>query len=63
MKNYDVWFTLESPAVVVIEADSKEKAKEKAEEILANMDYDELIERISNAVDYMGVKVTEVTEC
>lgn len=63
MKNYDVWFTLESPAVVVIEADSKEKAKEKAEEVLADMDYDELIERISNAVDYMGVKVTEVTEC
>lgn len=63
MKNYDVWFTLESPAVVVIEADSEEDAKEKAEEILANMNYDELIERISNAVDYMGVKVTEVTEC
>ena len=63
MKNYDVWFTLESPAVIVVEADSEEKAKEIAEELLADMDHDELIERISNAVDYMGVKVTEVTEC
>lgn len=63
MKNYDVWFTLESPAVIVVKADSEEKAKEIAEELLADMDYDELIERISNAVDYMGVKVTEVTEC
>ena len=63
MKNCDVWFTLESPAVIVVEADSKEKAKEIAEELLADMDHDELIERISNAIDFMGVKVTKVTEC
>lgn len=63
MKNYDVWFTLESPAVIVVEADSKEKAKEIAEGLLADMDHDELIERISNAIDFMGVKVTKVTKC
>ena len=40
MKNYDVWFTLESPAVIVVEADSKEKAKEIAEGLLADMDHD-----------------------
>ena len=62
MKNYDVWFTLESPAVIVVEAKSVKEAKEIAEEMLADMDYDELMRRIGDAVDYMGVKVVNVEE-
>ena len=60
MKNYDVWFNLEQPAVVVIEANSEKEAKEIAEEVLADMDYDELMRRIGDAVDYMGVRVVGV---
>lgn len=60
MKNYDIWFTLEYPANFVIEANSKKEAKEIAEELLAEMDDDELITRIKNAIDYMGLKIVNV---
>lgn len=62
MKNYDVWFTLEQPALLVVEAKSAEDAKEIAEEMLVDMDYDELMRRIGDAVDYMGVKVVAVED-
>ena len=62
MKNYDVWFNLEQPAVIVVEAKSKKEAKEIAEELLADMDYDELMRRVGDAIDYMGVKVVDVEE-
>lgn len=60
MKNYDIWFTLEHPANFVIEANSKKEAKEIAEELLAEIDDDELITRIKNAIDYMGLKIVNV---
>lgn len=62
MKNYDVWFTLEHPANIVIEAKSKKEAKEIAEEMLADIDQDELLERIAAAIDYMGLKIKSVKE-
>ena len=60
MKNYDVWFTLKYPANFVVEAESEEKAMEIAEDILAEMYQDELLERIVAAIDYMGLKVDYV---
>lgn len=62
MKNYDVWFTLEHPANIVVEAESEKEAKEIAEDMFAEMDQDELFERISAAIDYMGLKVESVEE-
>lgn len=60
MEKYDVWFTLEHPANIVIEANSVLEAKEIAEDMLAKMDQDELLERIAAAIDYMGLKVDYV---
>lgn len=57
MKKYDVWFTLEHPANIVIEANSTLEAIDIAEDLLAEMDQDELLERIVAAIDYMGLKV------
>ena len=54
MKNYDVWFNLAHPANFVIESKSAEEAKDVAEDILANMDSKELMQRIKDAIDYMG---------
>lgn len=62
MKNYDVWFNLGHPANIVIEAKSAEEAKEIAEDLLADMDHDELMERISNAIDFGGVQVVDVED-
>lgn len=62
MKNYDVWFTLAHPANFVIEARSAEEAKDVAEDILADMDSKELMQRIKDAIDYMGVEVIDVDE-
>lgn len=62
MKNYDVWFNLAHPANFVIEAKSAEEAKDVAEDILANMDSKELMQRIKDAIDYMGVEVVDVDE-
>ena len=57
MKNYDIWFNLAHPANLVVEARSVDEAAELAEEILANMDSDELMRRIKDAIDYMGVEI------
>lgn len=63
MKKYDVWFTLEHPAVIVVEAESEDEAEDIASELLMDMDYDDLMERISNALDFAGIKIARVTEC
>ena len=60
MKNYDVWFTLKYPANIVIETESEKEAKEIAEDLLAEMDQDKLLEKIVAAIDYMGLKVESV---
>ena len=62
MKNYDVWFTLKYPANIVIEAESEKEAKEIAEDLLAEMDQDKLLEKIVAAIDYIGLKVESVEE-
>ena len=62
MKKYDIWFTPEHPANIVVEANSMLEAKEIAEEILCNMEHKELMRRIADAVDFMGVKVDYVEE-
>ena len=62
MKNYDIWFNLAHPANFVIEAKSAKEAKDIAEEILSDMDADELMRRIKDAIDYMGIEVVDVEE-
>ena len=63
-KIYDVYFTLAQPAVIAIEANSEDEAMEK----LQNIDSNELLERVQNAIDFMGVeplfvdKIDEIKE-
>ena len=63
MKNYDVWFTLEHPASIVVEAESEDEAEDIAAELLMDMNHDDLMERINNALDFAGIKIVRVTEC
>lgn len=62
MKKYDVWFTPECSACVVVEANSIEEARGVAEEVLNNMKSEELMRRIADAVDFMGVKIDDIEE-
>ena len=55
---YDVYFTLAQPAVIAIEANSENEAMEK----LQNVDRNELLERVQNAIDFMGVEPLFVDE-
>ena len=55
---YDVYFTLAQPAVISIEANSENEAMEK----LQNGDRSELIERVQNTIDFMGVEPLFVDE-
>ena len=57
-KIYDVYFTLVQPAVISIEANSENEAMEK----LQNVDRNELLERVQNAIDFMGVEPLFVDE-
>ena len=57
-KIYDVYFTLVQPAVISIEANSENEAMEK----LQNVDRNELIERVQNTIDFMGVEPLFVDE-
>ena len=62
MKKYDVWFIPEGSANFVVEANSYEEASEVAEEVLCNMGREELMRRIADAVDFMGIKIEDVVE-
>ena len=62
MAKYDVWFTPECSACIIIEANSYEEAQEIAEEELNNMDSEEMMRRIADAVDFMGVKIVDIVE-
>lgn len=62
MKMFDVHFIPECPACIVVEANSILEAKEIAEDILCNMEPEELMRRIADAVDFMGVKIDCVEE-
>ena len=57
MKKYDVWFMPECSANIVVEANSYEEARERAEDILNNMESEELMSKIADAIDFMGVKI------
>ena len=62
LKGYDVYFTLQSPACVLIGAYSEEEAREQAEEVLMNMSRDELIDRLLAAADFDGLKIKYIEE-
>lgn len=57
-KLYEIYFTLDADASIVISANSEEEAEEK----LNQMSNNELLERIKNALDYAGVEITEIEE-
>ena len=57
LKGYDVYFTLESPACVLIGAHSLKEAKEIAEDTLNNMSREELVDRLLAAAEFDGLKI------
>lgn len=57
LKGYDVYFTLESPACVLIGAHSLKEAKEIAEDTLNNMGREELVDRLLAAAEFDGLKI------
>lgn len=62
MKKYDIHFKPACPACIVVEANSMLEAKEIAEELLCDMDSKEIMRRIADAVDFMGVVIDYVEE-
>lgn len=57
MAKYDVWFEIEHPACIVIEASDAHEARRIAEDALSNMDRKELQRRFMDALDYMGMRI------
>ena len=59
---YDVYFRIRYPAVMVVEADSEDEAKDIAEDLLMDMEHDELITRLVAAMDFYGLEVENAEE-
>ena len=59
---YDVYFRINHPAAMVVEADSEDEAKDIAEDLLMDMDKDEIIERLVAAMDFYGLEVENAEE-
>lgn len=57
LKGYDVYFTLEAPACILVGAHSLKEAREVAEDELNNISREELIDRLLAAVDFEGLKI------
>lgn len=57
-KMYDVCFTLAEDACVTVEANNEAEA----ELFFEHMTKDELIERIRDAVEFMGVEISYIEE-
>lgn len=58
LKMYDVYFTLEESASILVEAHSKEDAEEEANVLLE--DKEELVQRLLNAIASGGLKITHI---
>lgn len=62
MKRYDVWFSIAHPANFVVEAESLDEAEDIAQTILEEMDDDELMRKLKEAMDFDGLKVDSVEQ-
>lgn len=59
---YDVYFRINHPACMVVEANSEDEAKEIAENLLDDMDNSEVMRRLVDAMDFYGLEVVNVEE-
>ena len=59
---YDVYFRINHPACMIIEANSEDEAKEIAEDLLMDMDDKELMERLCASMNFYGLEVVNVEE-
>lgn len=59
---YDVYFRINHPACMVVEADSEDEAQDIAEELLMDMDDTEIIRRLCDAMDFYGLEIVNVEE-
>lgn len=59
---YDVYFRIKHPSVIVVEANSEDEARDLAEDLLADMDQNELLERLIAAMDFYGLEVENAEE-
>ena len=62
MKNYDVNFDIAGLACFVIEAENQDAAFEEAERVLENMSKEEVIRRLTDALDFCGTTIHSVVE-
>ena len=62
LKGYDVYFTLQSPACVLVGAYTEDEARAEAEKVLENMSKGELVDRLLAAVDFDGLKIEYIEE-
>ena len=61
-KLYDVYFRPAQDAAITIKVEQGQDVEEVAEEVINSMTRDELIDRLMNAVHFMGVEVVEIEE-
>ena len=54
---YDVYFRIKHPSCMVVSADSEDEARDIAEDLLADMDDKELMDRLVAAMDFDGLEV------
>lgn len=63
LKGFDVYFTLESPACVLVGAHDESEVEDIFyDKILANMSREELVDRILAAIEYDGIKIVSIDE-
>lgn len=61
-KLYDVYFRPTQDAVVTIRVEQGQDAEEIAEEVINSMTRDDLIDRLMNAIHFMGIEIVEIEE-
>ena len=59
---YDVYFRINHPAVMVVEANSEDEAMDIAEDLLVDMDDREVMERLYGAMAFYGLEVVNAEE-
>ena len=59
---YDVYFRINHPACMVVEANSEDEAKEIAENLLMDMDDDAVMRRLVDAMNFYGLEIVNAEE-
>ena len=61
-KLYDVYFKPTQDAVITIKVEQGQDVEEIAEEVINSMTREDLIDRLMNAIHFMGIEIVEIEE-